>query len=161
MYVLINRENVVVDILNDVRYIKLQSGTGITIACPENEGTGVIGSDFDTHYALAGAAISSSIDDVKVMQFDELPEGCKPNYWVYNNEKATLEPRYQTPAEKRENAYETASIVEWGEGTLTVDEGNRLWQAYTAEGKVAVAQELTAAIAAAKDEIRKMYPDEN
>ena len=52
MYILLNRENVVVDILAEARYIKLQSSNGIVVACGEDEGTGVIGSDCDTHYTL-------------------------------------------------------------------------------------------------------------
>ena len=33
MYVLLNRENIVVDILDNLRYIKLQSSNGIVVAC--------------------------------------------------------------------------------------------------------------------------------
>ena len=43
MYVLLNRENIVVDILDNLRYIKLQSSNGIVVACSKEEGTGVIG----------------------------------------------------------------------------------------------------------------------
>lgn len=159
MYVLLNRDNVVVDILFEVRYIKLQSGTGYSVGCPEIEGTGVVGSDCSTLYTLIRADQTNNPSAVNVMQFDELPEDCKPNYWIYNSETHALEPRYSTSAEKRENAYETEAIIEWQEDNITVDDANRLWSAYTAEGKVAIAQELTALIAAAKQEIREKYPD--
>lgn len=161
MNILLNRNNVLVDVLNEVRYIKLQSANGIVVACAENEGTGVVGSDCNTHYVLIKSDIQNSENAVKVMQVDELPEDCKPFYFIYNPETKKLEPRYTTGVELRENAYETEAIIDWQGSKITVDDGNRLWSAYTAEGKVAVAQELTAAIAAAKDEIRKMYPDEN
>lgn len=160
MYILINRKNIVVDILDEVRYIKLQSANGIVIACAENEGTGVIGSDHDTHFVLTKADMQHDENAVSVMQFDELPEDCKPGYWVYNSETRALEPRYVTGAELRENAYETEAIIDWQGDKITVDDANRLWYAYTAEGKVAIAQELTALIAGAKQEIREKFPDE-
>lgn len=160
MYVLLNRENIVVDILNEVRYVKLQSDASYVIACEEKQGTGVIGSDCNTHYPLISADNTNSINAVRVMQFDELPENCKPLYWVYNQETESLEERYTTGAEKRENAYEVDAIIEWQGEQLTVDGANKLWQAYTAEGKVSTAQELTAKIAEAKAQIRKEYPDE-
>ena len=161
MYILLNRKNIVVDILYEVRYIKLQSDSNYVIACPEKQGTGVIGSDCDTHYPLISADNTNSEKAVRVIQFDELPENCKPFYWIYNQETGSLEERYTTGAEKRENTYETLPIIEWQGNTLTVDAANKLWQAYTAEGKVTIAQELTALISNAKQEIRAMYPDEN
>lgn len=160
MYVLLNRDNVVVDILNEVRYIKLQSANGIVVACAEGEGTGVIGSDHDTHYVLIKADTQHNKNAVQVMQFAELPENCKPNYWIYNSETQALEERYTIGAEKREIAYEVDTIIEWEDSQISVDDANKLWQAYTAEGKVDIAQELTEKIAAAKAEIRRLYPNE-
>lgn len=160
MYILINRENVVIDILQEVRYIRLQSDASYVIACEEDEGTGVIGSDCNTHYTLIKADMQHDVNAVRVMQFDELPENCKPFYWVYNQETESLEERYTTGAEKRENAYEVDAIIEWQGDQITVDGANKLWQAYTAEGKVSIAQELTAKIAEAKAQIREEYSDE-
>lgn len=159
MYVLINRENVVVDILQEVRYIRLQSNASYVIACEEDKGTGVIGSDCNTHYILISADTQHNPDAVRVVEFELLPEGCKPNYWVYNSETNSLEERYTTGAEKRENAYEVDDIIEWQGDQITVDDANQLWQAYTAEGKVDVAKELTEKISEAKAQIRKEYPD--
>lgn len=158
--ILLNRDNVLMDVLSEVRFIKLQSANGIVVACAESEGTGVIGSDCDTHYTLIRADMQHDSNAVKVMQVEELPEDCKPTYFVYNPETQSLQPRYTTGAEKREIAYETEAIIEWQGDIITVDDGNRLWSAYTAEGKVAIAQELTALIAAAKEQIREKYPDE-
>lgn len=160
MYILLNRENIVVDILYEVRYVKLQSDSGYVIACAETQGTGVIGSDCNTHYPLISADNTNSANAVRVMQFDELPENCKPLYWIYNQETESLEECYTTGAEKRENAYEVDAIIEWQGDQITVDGANKLWQAYTAEGKVSIAQELTAKIAEAKAQIREEYPDE-
>lgn len=159
MYVLINKENVVVDILFEIRFVKLQSESNHVISCPDNKGTGVLGSDNNTVYPLVGSDLNNSQDAVTVMQFAELPENCKPNYWIYDTETKTLVERYSTSVEKRENAYETEAIIEWQGDNITVDDGNKLWQAYTAEGKVATAQELTEKIAEAKAHIREIYPN--
>ena len=42
MYILLNRENVVVDILAEARYIKLQSSNGIVVACGKMKVLGLL-----------------------------------------------------------------------------------------------------------------------
>ena len=71
------------------------------------------------------------------------------------------EPLYaaKTPAEQRENAYNTETITPWGGDMLTVTAAAQLWQYYAAEGSYK-AEELQTLIAAAKAEIRAKYPDE-
>lgn len=64
-----------------------------------------------------------------------------------------------TPEELRERAYETEKVVSYEGVMLTVDEANRKWQEYQAEGN-SKANELTALIANAKAAIREQYPDE-
>lgn len=64
-----------------------------------------------------------------------------------------------SPAEQREAAYNTAKIIPWEGGTITVTEAAQLWQYYAAEGNPK-ADELQSLIAAAKAEIRAQYPDE-
>jgi len=64
-----------------------------------------------------------------------------------------------TPAEQREAAYNTAQIIPWEGGTITVTEAAQLWQYYAAEGNPK-AEQLQALIAAAKADIRSQYPDE-
>lgn len=86
MYILLNRKNIVVDILSEVRYIKLQSSNGIVIACEEREGTGVIGSDCDTHYTLIKADTTSSPNAVRVMEVEEIPSTVTPGFYRYDNE---------------------------------------------------------------------------
>lgn len=63
------------------------------------------------------------------------------------------------PAQQREAAYNTAQIIPWEGGTITVTEAAQLWQYYAAEGNPK-AEQLQALIAAAKTEIRAQYPDE-
>ena len=62
------------------------------------------------------------------------------------------------PKELRERAYETEKIISYEDDMLTVDEANRKWQEYQAEGN-SKANELTTLIANAKAMIRGQYPD--
>lgn len=64
-----------------------------------------------------------------------------------------------TPAEQREQAYNTQPLVEWDGETLTVTQAATKWQYYAAEGSEK-AGELQVLIAAAKHTIREQYPDE-
>ena len=69
-------------------------------------------------------------------------------------------PRELTPAEKREQAYNTVACVEWDGNMLTVTQAAQQWAYYAAEGRTDKTDELTALIAAAKAAIREQYPDE-
>ena len=62
------------------------------------------------------------------------------------------------PKELRERIYETEKIISYENDMLTVDEANRKWQEYQAEGN-SKANELTTLIANAKAMIRGQYPD--
>ena len=62
------------------------------------------------------------------------------------------------PKELRERIYETEKIISYEDDMLTVDEANRKWQEYQAEGN-SKANELTTLIANAKAMIRGQYPD--
>ena len=68
-------------------------------------------------------------------------------------------PPTPAPAKQREEAYNTQAIIEWDGTRLTVTQAAQLWQYYAAEGSTK-ADELQALIAAAKETIRKQYPDE-
>lgn len=94
MYVLVNRENIVVDILEYIRYIKLQSSNGIVVACSEEEGTGVIGSDCDTHYVLIQADTVNSPNAVRIIEVDEVPSSVTPNLYKFDNETKSFVYRY-------------------------------------------------------------------
>lgn len=94
MYVLVNRKNIVVDILEYIRYIKLQSSNGIVVACSEEEGTGVIGSDCDTHYVLIQADTVNSPNAVRIIEVDEVPSNVTPNLYKFDNETQSFVYRY-------------------------------------------------------------------
>lgn len=65
---------------------------------------------------------------------------------------------YPTPAQQREQAYNTETIVSWSGEMITVTQAAQLWQYYAAEGNEK-ATELQALIAEAKATIREKYPD--
>lgn len=93
-YVLLNRENIVVDILDYVRYIKLQSSNGFIVGCEENEGTGVIGSDCNTHYTLIKADSQNSPDAVKILELEQIPSYVKVGLYKYDFEQGLFVDRY-------------------------------------------------------------------
>lgn len=63
-----------------------------------------------------------------------------------------------TTAELREQAYETEKLIEWDGDMLTVDEANKIFLQYDAEGNEK-ANELTTLISQVKAEIRARYAD--
>lgn len=65
-----------------------------------------------------------------------------------------------TPAQQREQAYNTQPIVEWDGQLLTVTEAAQQWAYYSAEGATGKTLELTSRISDAKRTIREQYPDE-
>ena len=65
-----------------------------------------------------------------------------------------------TPAQLREEAYNTQAIISFGGEMLTVTQASQKWQYYAAEGNTAKTDALTALIAEAKETIREQYPDE-
>lgn len=70
-----------------------------------------------------------------------------------------LEPEPPTPAQLREEAYNTQAIIEWGGEMLTVAKATQLWKHYTVEGDNDKIQELVNLITKAKIAIWKQYPD--
>ena len=69
------------------------------------------------------------------------------------------EPDPPTPAQQREEAYNTQAIISFGGEMLTVTQASQKWQYYAAEGNTAKTDALTALIAEAKASIREQYPD--
>lgn len=89
-YILLNRNNIVTDILDEVRYTKLQSSNGIVVACEENEGTGVIGSDCNTHFTLIKSDTNNNPNAVRIMEIEEIPSDVRPNLAYLDMETGKL-----------------------------------------------------------------------
>ena len=69
------------------------------------------------------------------------------------------QPQELTPAEQREQAYNTMPCVEWGGELMTVTAAAQQWAYYAAEGDTDKTAALTELIAAAKADFRAQYPD--
>ena len=70
------------------------------------------------------------------------------------------DPILPTPAQLREEAYNTRTIISFGGEMLTVTQASQKWQYYAAEGNTTKTDELTALIAEAKSSIREQFPEE-
>lgn len=96
------------------------------------------------------------------------PEGLFYHYeWKMKNKKVTKvwiqDPDTRTAEEKREYAYETEPIIEYGNGVITVDAARNICEEYAYEDTdraKAIVSELIAKITVAKQTIREEYPDE-
>ena len=86
MFLLINRKNIIIDNLSEVRYIKLQSANNIVVACAEDEAIGVIGSDCNTHYPLIKTDTTSAENAVSIVEVSELPDNFTVNNFMINAE---------------------------------------------------------------------------
>ena len=102
------------------------------------------------------------IINIIVCENDEIASkfGAVPSY-----EGANIGDKYNPPViepsnkEKRELAYETEKIINYEGELITVDEANKKFWIYLAEGNEEKVAELTALILEAKNKIREMYPD--
>lgn len=114
-------------------------------------------------YAKSIGKIMVDTDEV-VAVHDYPPREYRPGYTAalkYDPNEGLYWEYTQIPAaQMRENAYETYKCISYENALITVDEANKLWEEYEAEGSRR-AEELTDLIAAAKARIRELYPDEN
>lgn len=91
MYLLVNRDSIIIDTLSFIRYIKTQPISGLVIGCEESEATGVIASDCNTHYPLVKSDIYNSSNAVEVIQIAE-DQDIKPYKYKWIN--GEIVPRY-------------------------------------------------------------------
>jgi len=97
---------------------------------------------------------------VIVSQNEDGSTNVEPNVELWEEWKASLPSDEKIPAELREEAYNTETIISWDNEMITVTAASQLWQYYAAEGSDK-ANELQALIAEAKADIRAKYPDES
>ena len=76
--------------------------------------------------------------------------------WLFTNQ-----PTPELTAKKlRKEAYETEDVIEYDDTVLTVDEANKLYMSYLAEGNNSKCSQLQQLICEAKTTIRNTYPDD-
>ena len=80
MYILVNRENRVVDIMVYAGYTRLHPQSARVIGCEEREATGVIGSDCNSIYTLIKADTQNKIDAVNVYELESIPSEVVAGY---------------------------------------------------------------------------------
>jgi hypothetical protein len=81
MFIYVNKNNLIVDMISEPRWVKWQTEPALLISCAEEEATGVIGSDCDTFYSL---------DSVSVYETNEPIEDFIPNVYAYDNGECIL-----------------------------------------------------------------------
>ena len=65
-----------------------------------------------------------------------------------------------SPKEQRERTYETEPLIEYEGDMITVDEANKMFLQYAAEGNNSKCSQLQQLIREAKTTIRNTYPDD-
>lgn len=114
----------------------------------ENNKANLIGQIGDTNSIITSDILPARVqkDGYKaILRYDE-SQGVYWDYVPYTNE------------ELREQAYRTTKCISYDGKVMTVDEANKLWYQYQAEGSQKAA-ELTALILSVKNTIREKYPD--
>lgn len=99
--------------------------------------------------------------EINVIYADEsfVTSYCEENGYTYQLRESTV-PHVPTPAQLREEAYNTQTTISFDGELLTVTQASQKWQYYAAEGNTIKPNELTELIAEAKAKIREQYPDE-
>lgn len=80
MYLLLNKTNVIIDIVENVRYV-FRNKNDLVVLCRATQAEGYIGSD-DSIYPKAGSQLIPTYDEISsVVQVDEIDDGvCKLAY---------------------------------------------------------------------------------
>lgn len=125
-YLLINRKNILIDILSELRYIKLHP-SGYVVACSKKEGIGVIGSDCDTFYPLIYTDTANSENAVRIIEREEIAENVVPNFYKFDFETNDFVYRYtleeaqilkQEQNKKMFAAYLAENPLTWTDGKV-------------------------------------------
>ena len=83
MFVLLNRSNVVIDIVDSVRYVYRNSNK-LTVLTDSEKGQGIIGSDNETIWSREGLNFNPDFTDIaSSVQVDKIPTGVIPRAWKY------------------------------------------------------------------------------
>lgn len=92
---------------------------------------------------------------------DFLRQEIKAGNWLLTNTPLpTPQPEpVLSPKEQRERAYETEPLIEYDGDMITVDEANKLFLQYSAEGNTQKYMDLQILIGRAKADVRTRFPD--
>lgn len=92
---------------------------------------------------------------------DYLRQEISVGSWLFTNTPKPVQPEPQvlSPRERREQAYETEPLIEYEGEEITVDEANKLFLQYSAEGNTQKYMDLQILIGRAKADVRARFPD--
>lgn len=87
MYLLLNVSDVIIDIVDNIKYVKKNSN-GISQLCYPYEAEGIIASDNNSVYLMSGKQITPSFYDIyKAVQVDSIDKGVECLKYKYTNGK--------------------------------------------------------------------------
>ena len=86
-YVMLNKDNAVVDIVDTIKPVK-KAANGVTILCPAEEAQGYVGSDNETIYARIGMQFQPTYYDIAKMYLvaEDIPAVVAPLAYKYDPE---------------------------------------------------------------------------
>ena len=87
MFILTNKDNVIIDICENIKPCKMYNG--VTVLCKGEDAYGYVGSDNDTVYAKVGKNIKPSFDDIAsvyYMDVEEIPSDIERLKYTYDGE---------------------------------------------------------------------------
>lgn len=118
----------------------------------------------DNFPAPVSGEIALCADDGFVLRTDRVEDYLRQTFeggvlTLTNTPVPEAEETTLTPAQQREDAYNTEAVIEWDGEMLTITQAATKWQYYAAEGSDK-AVELQTLIATAKQTIREKHPDE-
>ncbi|MCR4833105.1 MAG: hypothetical protein K5900_05985 [Butyrivibrio sp.] len=84
MYLLLNKSNVIIDIVENVRYV-FRNKNDLVVLCRATQAEGYIGSD-DSIYPKAGSQFIPTYDEISsVVQVDEIDDGVSKLAYKYED----------------------------------------------------------------------------
>lgn len=87
MFLLLNKDNVIIDIVEDVRYVHVNAN-GLTVLCHQQDAQGYIGSDNNTIYAKIGTQLIPTYYDIAREQYvDSVADEVEALKYVWDDEK--------------------------------------------------------------------------
>lgn len=85
-HLLLNKDNVVIDIVEDVKYVK-KNGNNLVVLCHQHDAQGYMASDNENIYAKFGAQFKPDYTDIaaEAMVEDDIAETITPRKFKYIN----------------------------------------------------------------------------
>ena len=108
-----------------------------------------------------GVFADNGFDLQTFVPIDYLRQEIKDGSWLLTNIPLP-EPQPEpvlSPKEQRERTYETEPLIEYEGDMITVDEANKLFLQYSAEGNTQKYMDLQILIGRAKADVRARFPD--